>query len=175
MSRHRSASIPPRFRRPAAPFRAYEGGFSHFWTYEPAPSFWCDSTVILQDQTVIFGSGSRVYDNTVILDRVSRVYDETLILLDHGAMSLADSRVHVESMSQETSGTFKESILKTMMCDDGDEDDICVICQDNLTANSGRLNVRLHCGHRYHPRCISQWITQRNTCPLCKATALPLD
>ncbi|XP_047947487.1 E3 ubiquitin-protein ligase RNF130-like [Salvia hispanica] len=57
--------------------------------------------------------------------------------------------------------------------DDDDDDDglgVCVICQDNLNlvAQNHKI-VRLDCAHYYHPRCITNWLNVKNTCPLCQA------
>ncbi|KAF8696089.1 hypothetical protein HU200_036979 [Digitaria exilis] len=42
----------------------------------------------------------------------------------------------------------------------------CSICQEEFESNEemGRLN----CGHSYHVYCIKQWLSQKNTCPVCK-------
>ncbi|KAL5203072.1 hypothetical protein ABZP36_014024 [Zizania latifolia] len=42
----------------------------------------------------------------------------------------------------------------------------CSICQEEFEANdeAGKLN----CGHSYHVHCIKQWLSRKNTCPVCK-------
>ncbi|KAI3678106.1 hypothetical protein L6452_37387 [Arctium lappa] len=35
-----------------------------------------------------------------------------------------------------------------------------------------RRRRMLQCGHRFHPKCITEWLVRRNVCPLCKAQAL---
>ena len=47
----------------------------------------------------------------------------------------------------------------------------CSVCLENATSNS----VVLGCGHRFHTRCVNQWIevqmsdTPHPTCPLCRS------
>ncbi|CAF2089817.1 unnamed protein product, partial [Brassica napus] len=43
---------------------------------------------------------------------------------------------------------------------------VCAICREELTANE-RLS-ELPCSHCYHKDCISNWLSNRNTCPLCR-------
>ncbi|XP_009111809.2 E3 ubiquitin-protein ligase Praja-1 [Brassica rapa] len=43
---------------------------------------------------------------------------------------------------------------------------VCAICREKL-APSERLS-ELPCRHYYHKDCISSWLTNRNTCPLCR-------
>ncbi|GJN18010.1 hypothetical protein PR202_gb05122 [Eleusine coracana subsp. coracana] len=42
----------------------------------------------------------------------------------------------------------------------------CTICQEEFEANEEM--GRLDCGHSYHVYCIKQWLSQKNTCPICK-------
>ncbi|XP_072342651.1 E3 ubiquitin-protein ligase DZIP3-like isoform X2 [Scyliorhinus torazame] len=44
------------------------------------------------------------------------------------------------------------------------DEDPCVICQEELTTN--RLFV-MKCGHKYHRECISLWLKEQKTCPSC--------
>lgn len=43
---------------------------------------------------------------------------------------------------------------------------VCAICREKLSSNE-RLS-ELPCRHFYHKDCISSWLTNRNTCPLCR-------
>ena len=46
------------------------------------------------------------------------------------------------------------------------ESDSCSICCEEIsTAESETLS----CGHRFHKRCIEQWVNNSDTCPLCRA------
>ncbi|KAG7564158.1 Reverse transcriptase zinc-binding domain [Arabidopsis suecica] len=51
---------------------------------------------------------------------------------------------------------------------------VCAICREELAANE-RLS-ELPCRHYYHKNCISNWLSNRNTCPLCRHNVeLPKD
>ncbi|KAJ4900860.1 RING/U-box superfamily protein [Raphanus sativus] len=43
---------------------------------------------------------------------------------------------------------------------------VCAICREELAANE--ILSELPCSHCYHKDCISNWLTNRNTCPLCR-------
>ncbi|KAJ1621426.1 hypothetical protein T492DRAFT_1070431 [Pavlovales sp. CCMP2436] len=55
--------------------------------------------------------------------------------------------------------------------DEEGEDNICAICLSAVKpARDSSMGVTtLHCGHVFHPCCISQWLTQSTRCPLCRA------
>ncbi|KAH6825978.1 hypothetical protein C2S53_001415 [Perilla frutescens var. hirtella] len=46
----------------------------------------------------------------------------------------------------------------------------CCICQEDYI--TGEDIGILECGHEFHTRCIKQWLTLKNLCPICKMTAL---
>ncbi|XP_063417144.1 uncharacterized protein LOC134699485 isoform X2 [Mytilus trossulus] len=51
-----------------------------------------------------------------------------------------------------------------------DEDDICVICHDELSYGETKM---LDCKHEFHTECISKWVYERErTCPTCRGHAL---
>lgn len=52
---------------------------------------------------------------------------------------------------------------------DSKEVDICSICLDEYEKNEAM--GRLDCGHGYHAHCIKAWLSRKNVCPLCRATA----
>ncbi|MCL7050707.1 hypothetical protein MKW94_008397 [Papaver nudicaule] len=47
---------------------------------------------------------------------------------------------------------------------------ICTICQEEYE-NKDIIGT-LDCQHEYHADCITQWLTQRNVCPLCRRQGL---
>ncbi|GAA0146688.1 ubiquitin-protein ligase [Lithospermum erythrorhizon] len=54
-----------------------------------------------------------------------------------------------------------------------DSDDLaCAICKDSIHA--GAVVNQLPCSHIYHPSCITPWLSERNSCPLCRFE-LPTD
>lgn len=46
----------------------------------------------------------------------------------------------------------------------------CVICQTDY--EDGEEVGTVDCGHEYHSECIKKWLLTKNTCPVCKSTAL---
>ncbi|KAJ8536066.1 hypothetical protein K7X08_034467 [Anisodus acutangulus] len=46
----------------------------------------------------------------------------------------------------------------------------CTICQEEYEAEDEM--GKLDCGHFYHIRCIKQWLSQKNSCPICKSAAM---
>lgn len=46
----------------------------------------------------------------------------------------------------------------------------CTICQEEYEAEDEM--GKLDCGHFYHTRCIKQWLSQKNSCPVCKSAAM---
>ncbi|RVX21555.1 E3 ubiquitin-protein ligase MBR2 [Vitis vinifera] len=46
----------------------------------------------------------------------------------------------------------------------------CCICQEEYADDEdvGKLD----CGHEYHVVCIKEWLSKKNSCPICKKTAL---
>lgn len=41
----------------------------------------------------------------------------------------------------------------------------CAICQESLTGTVTRIR---HCGHSFHPNCITEWFTRSVHCPNCR-------
>ena len=52
-----------------------------------------------------------------------------------------------------------------LQVDESYPDEICGICRESLTED-----VFAHADHRFHGRCISNWVEIEPTCPLCKKT-----
>eukprot|EP01084_Bolivina_argentea_P228463 385857_1 len=42
----------------------------------------------------------------------------------------------------------------------------CVICMDSLSA-IGKIG-KLECGHKFHRKCLIEWVESNQTCPLCR-------
>ncbi|CAH2037071.1 unnamed protein product, partial [Thlaspi arvense] len=45
----------------------------------------------------------------------------------------------------------------------------CSICQDEYE-REGQVG-RLDCGHSFHVKCVKQWLSRKNACPVCKKSA----
>ncbi len=55
----------------------------------------------------------------------------------------------------------------TVSQDEEDDDELCVICQDEVRAGD-RVKV-LACKHIYHADCLNQWLARNLACPMCMA------
>ncbi|GLU13546.1 hypothetical protein SLE2022_301790 [Rubroshorea leprosula] len=53
-----------------------------------------------------------------------------------------------------------------------EEHRVCSICQDEYA--EGDLLGKLDCIHDYHFDCIKQWLLRKNSCPMCRHTALAI-
>lgn len=49
--------------------------------------------------------------------------------------------------------------------EDLDSDDNCIICRNKMTIDDSK---KLPCNHCIHTHCLSRWIGQKSTCPLCQ-------
>ncbi|KAI3457406.1 hypothetical protein Pfo_014069 [Paulownia fortunei] len=60
--------------------------------------------------------------------------------------------------------------VEDSICHDQQTINFCVVCQNDYEyeENIGTLD----CGHQYHRECIKKWLLVKNTCPVCKSTAL---
>ncbi|WMV59349.1 hypothetical protein MTR67_052734 [Solanum verrucosum] len=52
------------------------------------------------------------------------------------------------------------------------DDDTCFICLDDNS--DGQIIGSADCQHTFHVDCISLWLMQKNSCPLCKRIALAI-
>lgn len=48
----------------------------------------------------------------------------------------------------------------------------CVICYEDMTRMTA---LKLHCGHVFHRNCITCWLNEQRTCPVCRVFALLPD
>ncbi|KAH0773900.1 hypothetical protein KY290_011037 [Solanum tuberosum] len=53
-----------------------------------------------------------------------------------------------------------------------DDSDTCSIFLDDYS--DGQIIGSADCHHTFHFDCISQWLMQKNSCPLCKRIALAI-
>ncbi|WCJ42554.1 RING/U-box superfamily protein [Euphorbia peplus] len=45
-------------------------------------------------------------------------------------------------------------------------EDACSVCMENF--GSGSIGKRVPCGHVFHVSCISSWLSNCDSCPLCR-------
>ncbi|XP_055823441.1 probable E3 ubiquitin-protein ligase ZFP1 [Solanum dulcamara] len=54
-----------------------------------------------------------------------------------------------------------------------DQKTVCVICQTDYKDHE-KIGI-LDCGHEYHEDCIKKWLVVKNSCAICKSTALSTE
>lgn len=47
----------------------------------------------------------------------------------------------------------------------------CPICINRV----GKKGYKTKCGHKYHTKCLLQWIMNNSTCPMCRAKLRDTD
>ncbi|CAK9159456.1 unnamed protein product [Ilex paraguariensis] len=98
--------------------------------------------------------------------------------LDVDDMSYEELLALGERIGNVSTGLSQEAILACMRrhtfesIKRGPEVDAksCCICLDDY-ANGQELG-KLDCGHDFHFDCIKQWLMEKNSCPICKKTAM---
>jgi hypothetical protein len=55
------------------------------------------------------------------------------------------------------------------------EAESCAICMEEFTAELGNDVAELNCDskHIFHTKCIQEWVTKNDICPLCRKSILP--
>jgi hypothetical protein len=53
--------------------------------------------------------------------------------------------------------------------DVGADDEDCCICMCSMS----EACQTLACSHKFHPKCVQEWLTNNPSCPLCRANLLP--
>ncbi|KAJ8754077.1 hypothetical protein K2173_001975 [Erythroxylum novogranatense] len=98
-----------------------------------------------------------------------------------------DMRLDIDNMSYEellalgerighvNTGLSEESMSKCLIvtlqnCSDHKEG-ICAICLEEYQ-NMDDIGGLRSCGHEYHVSCIKKWLSMKNSCPICKTSAL---
>ena len=61
-----------------------------------------------------------------------------------------------------TSSLLRSTVLK----DGGKNADGCAICQDDITP--GCKSLQMPCHHSFHQDCLHRWLSEHNTCPVCR-------
>ncbi|KAK9063854.1 hypothetical protein SSX86_017726 [Deinandra increscens subsp. villosa] len=106
---------------------------------------------------------------------VSRAFeeflDETLILLN---LEAADSSLQDgpsgSGLSEETISEHLHVYTTQGKIADGEEAETCTICLDEFGENE-KVGM-LECRHKFHSECITSWLLSKNSCPMCRSTAL---
>jgi len=75
-----------------------------------------------------------------------------------GTPQKATSKQFLETIQQAGSTVAETDIVKQ---------DSCPICDETLVVTEGIL--RLPCKHVFHDKCLSPWLSDHNTCPICRS------
>ncbi|KAG6424482.1 hypothetical protein SASPL_114900 [Salvia splendens] len=126
--------------------------------------------VLPEDEVAILGihEASDALDHMRLdIDHMS--YEELLALGEQ--IGSVGTGVSVEFLGNHLKlRTFSSCInLEEAACQD-QQINLCVICQTEY--EDGEEIGGVDCGHEYHRECIKKWLLTKNTCPVCKSTAL---
>lgn len=69
-------------------------------------------------------------------------------------------------------GLISKYLTKTLYCSaEQSQEGTCAICLVEYK-NMDDVGTMKTCGHNYHVSCIRKWLSMKNMCPICKASAL---
>lgn len=97
-------------------------------------------------------------------DDIERIVNYLLLHDENKYGSPPASKEVVKNLKEEA--ITKETILKF-----GSEN-ICSVCKEEFSI--GNFSITLPCKHYFHKDCISPWLSQHNSCPICRYE-LPTD
>lgn len=80
-----------------------------------------------------------------------------------------DGRPSVYVSTPYDCSALTEVVVDQQMVDSGLVCSICLIAPE-----LGNTVTNLNCGHIFHTACITEWLSQTPTCPLCRRIAVPL-
>ncbi|BAH92849.1 Os04g0648800 [Oryza sativa Japonica Group] len=114
----------------------------------------------------IFYGGVDIHDRhrDMRLDIDNMSYEELLALEERiGNVSTGLSEEEVTKL-------LKQRKFSSWRLEASVEEEPCCICQEEYV--DGDDLGTLDCGHDFHVGCVRQWLVVKNTCPICKNTAL---
>ncbi|GMH23117.1 hypothetical protein Nepgr_024960 [Nepenthes gracilis] len=130
------------------------------------------------------GHDQSMAEGLTIVDRSSLYGSRNLfdqhreMRLDIDNMSYEELLVLGERIGSVNTGLSEDLLPKclteTLYCSLGQmqDEDRCIICLEEYQ-NMEEVGTLKACGHDYHVKCIKKWLTMKNLCPICKASALP--
>ncbi|RAL38128.1 hypothetical protein DM860_000822 [Cuscuta australis] len=129
-----------------------------------------DGVAILEipEYEVVGGSVDQHREMRMDIDHMS--YEELLALGEQiGCVTTGLSEEFVTNRLKTRLFFSRASSLSPAECLD-QETDFCVICQHEY---KDQENIGIvECGHEYHADCIKKWLVVKNSCPICKSSAL---
>ncbi|KAL3652597.1 hypothetical protein CASFOL_002278 [Castilleja foliolosa] len=100
-------------------------------------------------------------------------YEELLALGEHiGSVGTGLSMEFIKSNLKIRAFTSVPACINLEVVPSAEQEmvNFCVVCQTDY-GHEESIGV-LDCGHEYHRECIKQWLVVKNSCPVCKSTAL---
>ncbi|KAJ0524039.1 putative transcription factor C2H2 family [Helianthus annuus] len=85
--------------------------------------------------------------------------DEALAMDDPGSNTMTVNAKDQNLLSPEEARE-KVSGMRTV----GHASGVCTVCMESLYSSCKQAP----CGHLYHAACITQWLSFRNSCPVCR-------
>lgn len=117
------------------------------------------------------GSIDRLRDMRLDIDHMS--YEELLALGEHiGSVTTGLTENFICKNLKTRTFTRPPTCINhdQASCPDQLKTDFCVVCQADYEHEE--TIGKLDCEHEYHGECIKKWLLVKNTCPVCKSTAL---
>ncbi|KAI4300257.1 hypothetical protein L6164_033654 [Bauhinia variegata] len=119
---------------------------------------------MIVDRTSFYGSRNMFdqhRDMRMDIDNMS--YEELLALgerIGHVSTGLSEDLI-------------SKCVTETIYCssEQNQEEGTCVICLEEYK-NMDDVGTLKACGHDYHVTCIRKWLSMKNLCPICKASAM---
>ncbi|CAH9115657.1 unnamed protein product [Cuscuta europaea] len=132
-----------------------------------------DGVAILEipDYEVVGSSVDQHREMRMDIDHMS--YEELLALGEQiGCVTTGLSEEYIISLLKTRFFTSSGSSLSNSYFAEcwNQETNFCVICQHEYKEQENVGIIR--CGHEYHVDCIKKWLVVKNSCPICKSTAL---
>jgi len=131
-----------------------------------------EQLLVLETNLFLSGLGLHDQHRDMRMDIDDMSYEELLQLEDRiGSVSTALSE---EQLAKCLSRNVYRQTDRWHEVNKAVVDDVkCSICQEEYI--EGEEVGRMKCEHQYHVCCIQEWLKQKNWCPICKASAIPLD
>ncbi|KAJ7944437.1 E3 ubiquitin-protein ligase MBR2-like [Quillaja saponaria] len=123
----------------------------------------CFEDLMIQSMLANFPEENDLHDD-MRLDVDNMSYEELLSLEEQiGNVCIGVSEKSVMTLLRRQK--YESITVETQAIDEP-----CCICQEEYVDGEDLGN--LDCGHNFHFSCIKQWLVLKNTCPICKMTAL---
>ncbi|MBA0684435.1 hypothetical protein Goari_026021 [Gossypium aridum] len=122
---------------------------------------------MIVDRSAFYGSRNMFDQHREMrLDIDNMTYEELLALGER--IGSVNTGLSEDSISKCLAETIYSSSDKFQ------DESSCVICLEEYK-DMEEVGALKTCGHKYHVPCIKKWLSMKNTCPICKASAVADD